>query len=175
VNDSLLRFYIGSGADHRGRTLAEILRQSDDWMEVTHDYVQWLFPLPELSRASVHAPLLDVQTCQAFHTDELLRRHLQASVARMIRFFGLTFDGVTLGQAANWSARCGDWYTVSTHNSLRITRMLRCMSLLGLQVDARALSAGLALLCDDPACGITAESRQFWQAAVIGTSTNRRT
>lgn len=41
----LLRFYCGTHPDHRGRMLAEILRQDDDWLEITHDYIPWLFPL----------------------------------------------------------------------------------------------------------------------------------
>ena len=40
----LLRFYSGSHPDHRGRMLAEILKQDDLWLELTHDYIQWLFP-----------------------------------------------------------------------------------------------------------------------------------
>ena len=60
--NQLLAFYLGTGTDHRGRTLAEILRQDDLWFEITHDFIQWLFPLNELSRASLHAPLVDGAT-----------------------------------------------------------------------------------------------------------------
>jgi hypothetical protein len=35
--NQLLAFYLGTGPDHRGRTLAEILRQDDLWFEITHD------------------------------------------------------------------------------------------------------------------------------------------
>jgi hypothetical protein len=41
----ILHFYRGSGTDHRGRRLSQILQKSDRWLEETHDYIQWLFPL----------------------------------------------------------------------------------------------------------------------------------
>ena len=62
----LLAFYLGSHPDDRGRMLDEILRQDDFWLEVTHDYVQWLFPLDEVSRANARAPLVDGPTRDHF-------------------------------------------------------------------------------------------------------------
>ena len=54
----LLNFYLGGAPDDRGRTLAEILRQDDAWLESTHDFVQWLFPLDRPSGVNPSAPLL---------------------------------------------------------------------------------------------------------------------
>lgn len=163
----LLLFYYGSHPDFRGRTLAEIVGQDDFWFEQTHDFIQWLFPLSDLSRASLHAPLVDGPTRKAFHEDTLLQRNMRVAVARMIRFLGLTFNGKSLGLAANWNERKGEWFTEHGHNSLRITRMLKSMTLLGLGNDAKALHSGLENLCEsEPDCAITAESRALWKAAV---------
>jgi len=165
--NQLLAFYYGTGADHRGRTLAEILRQDDLWFELTHDFVQWLFPLDQLSRASLHAPLVDRATVLAFHSDDLLRQHLRASVGRMVRFLGLSFDGVSVAAGANWTDRRGEWFDLNTHNSLRITRLLKSMVLLGLAAEAVQLGKGLEALCaSNPACGVTAESRAHWRNAI---------
>ena len=92
--NQLLAFYHGTGTDHRGRTLAEILRQDDLWFEITHDFIQWLFPLNELSRASLHAPLVDGATLHAFQADPLLRDALAlvtgpgstGAAPRMVRY-----------------------------------------------------------------------------------------
>ena len=163
----LLAFYYGSLPDHRGRMLAEILQQDDVWLEATHDYIQWLFPLDEPSRVTPDAPLVDGETGRLFRTDEILQRHLRAALVRMLRFFGLRFDGTNLRQADNWPQRKTEWFTQSTHNSLRITRILKSMMLLGLQRDAIALAAGLEQLCEtDPECGVSAESRIHWREAV---------
>ena len=165
--NQLAGFYLGSHHDHKGRTLAEILKQDDFWFEHTHDFIQWVFPLNELSRASLHAPLVDGATRHAFLTDPLFASHMRMCVARMVRFLGLKFDGQSLSKAANWDERKKDWFTEHTHNSLRITRMLKSMAFLGLKGDAANLQAGFERLCgEEPECGITTESRQFWSTAV---------
>jgi Opioid growth factor receptor (OGFr) conserved region len=163
----LLAFYYGSHPDHRGRMLAEILKQDDLWLELTHDYIQWLFPLTELSRASTNAPLLDKATIETFRSDELLRKHLRATFIRMLAFFGLTVTPGGVQKAASWNMRKGEWFQENTHNSLRITRMLKSIGLLGLEWEARALHTALLTLCEtEPDCGISADARMFWREAV---------
>src|SRR5690606_20976501 len=76
----LIAFYRGAGRDHRGRTLDEILRHDDDWLERTHDFVQWLFPLREPSGANPFAPLVDDEIRDAFDADAALRASLLASL-----------------------------------------------------------------------------------------------
>ena len=48
----LLTFYADAVPDHRGRFLREIQNWSDEDLERTHDYIQWLFPLAEPVRKS---------------------------------------------------------------------------------------------------------------------------
>ena len=55
---ALIDFYCGTGTDHRGRHLDELLGMDDRQFERTHDYIQWLFPLRTPSSANRHAPLL---------------------------------------------------------------------------------------------------------------------
>ena len=165
--NQLLSFYYGSHPDHRGRMLAEIVQQDDFWLEHTHDFIQWIFPLNELSRASVHAPLVDGATLKAFHSDELLQKHMRVALVRMLKFLGLVFDGKTLTKGPTWNGRKGEWFTAHSHNSLRIARILKSMVLLGRRADAVALHAGLETLCQiEPDCGITDESRTIWKTAV---------
>lgn len=165
----LLLFYSGSHPDHRGRTLAEVLKQDDQWFELTHDYVQWLFPLAELSRASANAPLLDRATIDAFRTDEQLRSHMRASFVRMLRFFGLRVSRDGISKADNWSERKAEWFTENTHNSLRLTRMLKSLHALGFTWEARTLQATLEALCTTESdCGIDATARRFWRDALPG-------
>ena len=163
----LLRFYSGSHPDHRGRTLAEILRQDDQWLELTHDYIQWLFPLADLSRASLNAPLLDKATIQAFEADEQLRSHMRASLVRMLRFFGLQISRAGVSKSANWDDRKSEWFTENTHNSLRLTRMMKSLHALGFTWEARQLQNALELLCSTEAdCGVDETSRRFWKDSV---------
>ncbi len=163
----LLRFYSGSHPDHRGRTLAEILKQDDQWLELTHDYIQWLFPLAEMSRASRHAPLLDRATVDAFKADNQLRSHMRASFVRMLRFFGLQVNRDGISKADNWDDRKREWFTENTHNSLRLTRMMKSLYALGFVWEARTLQATLDALCStEPDCGIDETSRRYWNDAI---------
>ncbi|WP_206759285.1 opioid growth factor receptor-related protein, partial [Acinetobacter baumannii] len=127
----LLAFYYGGAPDDRGRTLAEILRQDDVWLEHTHDCIQWLFPMRVASGVNPSAPTVTDEVARAFQTDELLRRHLLASFVRMLSFFGLQRQDGAIVQGPNWPQRKRDWFTTPTHNSLRITRILTSLATLG--------------------------------------------
>lgn len=65
-NRLVLEFYDGTGRDHMGRRLDDILNKDDDWLESSHDYIQWLFPLYVASRYNPHAPLLTDEIRAAF-------------------------------------------------------------------------------------------------------------
>ena len=81
MNDTerLIRFYDGTGTDHRGRTLADIHAYDHDALERHHDFIQWLFPLPEPSPVNPLAPRLTAEAIDAFHARPELRRALLAS------------------------------------------------------------------------------------------------
>ena len=78
ANKSIIDFYAGAGPDHQGRYLTEILKWSDDQLESVHDYIQWLFPLPERSGFNMNAPVLDERTIQEFRVRPDLQRNLRA-------------------------------------------------------------------------------------------------
>ena len=163
----LLAFYAGSGPDHRGRYLRDIVRQDDRWLETTHDYVQWLFPLPEPSGVLPSAPTIDAEVAAAFAADEALRQTLRRSFLRMLSFYGLVVRGSSIAKGAHWEERKSDWFTGPTHNNLRITRILKCLCALGLQEDARRLAACLeALRTTEPDCGVGATAFDYWRGAV---------
>ena len=147
--------------------LAEIIKQDDDWLEATHDYIQWLFPTKEFSRVTPDSPVLDKATITAFHTDEILRGHLKAAFIRILRFYGLRLTVNGLVKGSSWETRKANWFTENTHNSLRITRILKCLSALGMNTEALAFQAGLRTLCEiESDCGIDEVALRFWREAV---------
>ena len=164
----LLAFYLGSHPDHRGRMLAEIVKQDDDWLETAHDYIQWLFPLTEHSRVVPGAPTLTRSDIKAFRTDALLREHMLVALHRMLRFYGLHVSAEAVTKGPNWLDRKSNWFTEPTHNSLRITRILKSLVLVGLEAEAVRLHACLVKLsATEPDCGVPKESFAFWQQAVM--------
>ena len=167
IMNKLLGFYCGSHTDNHGRMLAEILKHDDDWLEACHNYIQWLFPTKEISRVTPDAPILDEETIEAFKTDEVLRNHLRAALIRILAFYGLELTPDRIIKGPNWAARKSNWFTESTHNSLRITRILKCLYSLGLEVEAKAFQSGLLSLCESESdCYIDKIAMNFWRNAV---------
>jgi hypothetical protein len=78
ATERFLLFYRGEGEDHCGRKLRQIIAKSDVWLEETHDYIQWLFPLPTASRFNPDAPILKRDLSDA----RLLRLLLQSPDAK---------------------------------------------------------------------------------------------
>jgi hypothetical protein len=165
----LLAFYAGEAPDHRGRYLADIVRRDDRWLEATHDYIQWLFPLREPSGVLPSAPLIDAEVAAAFATDERLRSALHASFVRMLAFYGLREAQRQIVKGENWDERKIDWFTRPTHNDLRITRILKCLGALGCGDDAQRLLAALVSLAQSERdFGVSAVSVAYWRDAVRG-------
>jgi Opioid growth factor receptor (OGFr) conserved region len=91
----------------------------------------------------------------------------------MLAFYGLEIvesHPPTVSRAPSLVARSDNWLTASNHNHLRITRILKCMRILGLEVEATAFFDCLADIYSEEATkefpGISDESFRFWQAAV---------
>jgi Opioid growth factor receptor (OGFr) conserved region len=55
---------------------------SDDDLERTYNYVQWLFPLAEPSGFNIDAPVLDDDTISLFRANSGLRRRLETARPR---------------------------------------------------------------------------------------------
>ncbi len=149
--------------------LAEVVRQDDTWLELTHDYIQWLFPLIEFSRVVPGAPILSREDLTAFRSDPLLRGHMLIALDRMLRFYGLELRDGSIAKGLNWNDRKDDWFTEDTHNSLRITRILKSLMLVGLEAEAKAFHASLRKLCaSESDCAVSTNSQAFWSRAVDG-------
>ena len=127
-SSAILEFARG-GTDHRGRTRESILARDDCWLEATHDFIQWLFPLPEPSRYNPQAPILRATDIAAFREDATLRAGLLHATRRMLQFYGFE-------PPWRWPAAEAGWISPGNHNFLRISRILRCLALLGCEAQA---------------------------------------
>jgi hypothetical protein len=169
VTDPVVRFYSGAARDHRGRTLEEIQGWSDERLEGVHDFIQWLFPLPEPSPVNPYSPLLTAETIDAFRESPELRERMRMSLDRMLRFYGFE-PGGTVVRAGDFSEQAANWVHLGNHNHLRITRILRCCSLAGLEWEARAFLRALEDVYAEESRkarpGISAESLRYWRQAV---------
>jgi hypothetical protein len=172
----IVRFYTGVAPDDRGRYLRDILQWPDERLESTHDYIQWLFPLPQASGFNPHAPVLDGATIQEFKSRPDLEQNLRLAFLRMLAFYGLRLETepeLKVEPAQDFEQKSRNWLTYGNHNHLRITRMLKCLRLLGLQSEARSLLRCLARIYEaekeKEAPGISEETFEFWRKAAGAT------
>jgi hypothetical protein len=138
LNSRIIAFYDGTEPDHRGRYLHEIQQWPDDQLEAVHDYIQWLFPLPEPSGFNLAAPVLDRESIQEFRTRPDLQEKLRASFLCLMKFYGLEANSgeqASVIRAPNFAAKATVWLSPGNHNHLRITRILKCLNVLGLLSD----------------------------------------
>ncbi len=110
----LLSFLQDVGPDHAGRYLSDIWKFSDQQIETTHDFIQWVFPLAEPSSAFPDAPVLEPAEIDLIHKSSPATMNLEKSTQWFLDFL----------------ARSDGWLRDHDHNHLRITRMIRCERLL---------------------------------------------
>ena len=165
-NEKLIAFYRGTGTDDRGRRLEEIWSFSHEELEAVHDYIQWLFPLAERSAFNPGAPLLDDDTIVRFREDDALRGNLERSLRVMLDFYGLAIAGHEILTVPTFTARSRIWLTPRNHNFLRLTRILKSLSLLGLHDRATQLLACLEGIDRRRPDIIGDETLRYWRQAV---------
>ena len=164
----LTRFFAG-GEDDQGRTFDEILGWEDARLEMVHDYIQWIFPLPERSGANPWAPVLDAETIAEIRGSAEMQERLRAGFLRMLVFYGFALKGGAVSGGPRFAAASRNWLHAGNHNHLRLTRMMRSLRVLGLEREARTLWEALRSLYEsESAAGrrtITAETFAFWRQA----------
>lgn len=178
----LTDFYLGNGLDHAGRTIDQIWSWRAYNLEHRHDFIQWLFPLREQSRFNRLAPTLTDEDVAEFNASDELKHRLLKSFNVMLDFYGMAMtdlDGKVTVVAVPSCVVPGaspHWLAPHDHNFLRITRMLSCLTILGLPGHAMAMFAYLDGLYSDPtpiekgktaAQVIGVDTMEFWKAAVL--------
>lgn len=109
----LTQFLLADGQIPNGKTFGQIMNQRTADFEMAHDQIQWLFPLPEPSRAQPQSPILtraeyDELKAGYFHLDRLV-----SAKRYMLEFL----------------SRYKLWMSPHDHNHLRISRVIKCASL----------------------------------------------
>ena len=146
---ALTAFLEGTGPDAAGRTVADVLASSDEELERRHDFIQWLFPLPEPSAAVPGSPVLRVADIEALRSSPRAQANLSASATRMLLFY----------------ERTGWWRRASDHNHLRITRIIRSLRVLVGDHAADAFRLTILDLAEASDAPINATSLRYWGAA----------
>jgi hypothetical protein len=149
-HERILAFFEGVDTDQSGRTIQEVLAMDDYALENEHDYVQWLFPSPEISDANPGAPVVEEETVRAFAARSDLRGTLLRGLHVMLTFYGLELveqgDELEVREGPDFEEKSFTWLIPVDHNHLRISRILLSLRTLNCQPHATALLAYLELL-----------------------------
>ncbi|KAG8899221.1 hypothetical protein FRB99_006852 [Tulasnella sp. 403] len=118
-----------------------------DELEYGHGYIQWLFPIREHGMNYAAQPLQRHEIELMSGSKEIMRR-VWTSYEMMLDFYGMRIVEPRTGlleRTENYRSRYRNLLR-SPHNNLRITRILKCLSELGIEYA----SAGflLHLLCE---------------------------
>lgn len=165
MSNSIVAFYHGTGRDGAGRLIYEVWRFDDDEIEGHHDFIQWLFPLPDPSAFNPAAPLLTPEVAVAFHRTPELTRNLLRSLDMMLRFYGLKRNGTAITRAADFEERQDWWLMPDDHNHLRLTRIMLSLAHLALPDEAAGLRKFLVEdLSKTAGARISTRTLQIWKA-----------
>ena len=168
---SLLGFYSGQSPNREGRLIVEIWTFNYSKLEYTHDYIQWLFPLTQKSNYNINVPSLTASDIKIFKSDNLLRKNLLISLKLMLTFYGLKCnlapDGkVSITYGENYLERKKYWLGLRNHNYLRLTRILKSLTILGGKKYAIALFNCLKEIYEQEGDKIGATTFNYWQNVI---------
>lgn len=147
---SVVGFLQGGEKDASGRTLEEVLRRDDDWLEREHNYIQWLFPLLEESQQVHDAPVLSPEDVVVLSGDKTAIANQKRAVGRMLQFYK---DNV-------------HWLDLMDHNHLRITRILKSVRLIQSLEEAERIYNTLMELVHQAGDPIDPKNVAYWTDAV---------
>jgi len=146
---ALTGFLGGSTPDSRGRYITEIYSLSDQEIENTHDFIQWVFPLPEASRAVFNAPVLSEHDVRDIRDNEMAQENLSRSSDWYLGFL----------------KRNKHWMTKYDHNHLRITRAIKSVRLLIGDQEADKFRTQIFEVLGDAISNIDPKAVSFWMDA----------
>jgi len=141
--------FLNGDVDHQGRTHAFILEQGDQWLEDTHDYIQWLFPLDQFSGSRRASPVLDDQAIVQIQQSDKAQQAMKMAASRMRKF---------------WMHN-QHWVTRYNHNHLRITRVIKSLRLLVSDQEADQMKKWMVSNLGPNIKAIDPKAVQFWGEA----------
>ena len=145
----VLSFLEGEGRDAAGWLIGEILALDDQELERRHDFIQWLFPLPEPSQAQPQSPVLTMEEITAIRESSAAQENLTKAAELMSGFY----------------QRNDHWLRYRDHNHLRITRIIRSLGLLQGKEASKQFLALIEERVEAAGNPVNSQSRAYWKWA----------
>ena len=134
MSDFFIDFFQNKITNIDGLTHNDILNYDNKKLEDKHKYIQYLFPLPIKSKYNPDAPVINQIFINEAINNMEIRKNIIKSFLRMLNFYGYSysvkpFDIIDKGETKQW-------LTKQNHNYLRITRILKFLMLVKMDLLA---------------------------------------
>ena len=77
-------FNIKNGTDDKGRKLEEFWEKSNLMLELSHKYIQWLFPSTSSSKYNSHAPILTEEDIRVLRNSMIAKQNMIRSLVLLV-------------------------------------------------------------------------------------------
>lgn len=139
----ITEFICANGKTDENRTREQLLASNNRFLELSHLYIQWLFPLTEASEYNPATPVLTEEDIETIKNSVNGRNNILTSFMRMLSFYGYRMEisdekDIRITIDDNSVMRRLNWLRYNNHNFLRITRILKCLMLFNLDAYAMA-------------------------------------
>jgi hypothetical protein len=159
-----ISFMIGLGYDHERRSIEEILNFTDEELEKTHNYIQWLFPIHEPSRFNMQAPTLtqwDVNYVKINKNN--IKKNIKRSLRLLLYFWGFTMYDFGFYVYIRHDGDHSHWMYPNDHNHLRISRVIHFLRAVGMDKYAKAFHAALKDIYTDHPNYFSKTTIDYWE------------
>ncbi len=170
MSKDIIGFYKGAATSQKGLYVSDVDDMTNEQLESDCYYIQWIFPLPEASKAVPDTPILRQADINEFRESYELRGAMLKMALKMFDFYGFKVrDGESTGKivkADNFDERSKEWLTSRNHNFLRLTRIVRSTKLLGLEGLAKNFYNCLCEIYEENKGIVGPYTKQFWDEAI---------
>lgn len=159
---NFLDFYINKEPDDKGRYFIDILHYDNNELKNTHDYIQRVFPLLEASECVANAPVITKEEVELIKKDKLALVNISKMYKHMLHFWKI--DDMWKKDAKDYlnpenKIGCFEkmitiytlkphWISSNNHNYRRISRVIKSLTLFGLEKEVKDLKERLNILCE---------------------------
>ena len=75
-DSKIVYFLWGKGTDNRNRHLSDLWKKGYFFLEICHDYIQWIFPLNEESKHNPKTPVLTEEEVAMIRSNERIQENM---------------------------------------------------------------------------------------------------
>jgi len=169
MNQLIVDFYSGKQRTHPGETLREsmtgAIKRAGKCPRL-HSMAVFLYPTQSII---IFAPPSSMRSKSPnSRTDPELQAQLLVSLDMMLGFYGFERNNQSITCSNSWEERSRNWLRPGNHNHLRLTRILKSLSILGLKTMHMHLWCCLTLYVRWESGAISGTTMGYWKRALLG-------